>query len=48
MTLIQYAIQKYEKEEELMYEKLKNVFYFPEKDIQRNLKTLIGTTFLLF
>ena len=38
--LIQYAIQKYEKEEELV-EKLKNVL--PEKDIQRNLDTLIGT-----
>ena len=40
MTLIQYAIQKYEKEEELV-EKLKNVL--PEKDILRNLDTLIGT-----
>ena len=40
MTLIQYAIQKYEKEEEL-FEKLKNVL--SEKDIQRNLDTLIGT-----
>jgi len=40
MTLIQYAIQKYEKEEELV-EKLKNIL--PEKDILRNLDTLIGT-----
>ena len=40
MMLIQYAIQKYEKEEELV-EKLKNVL--PEKDILRNLDTLIGT-----
>jgi hypothetical protein len=40
MTLVQYAIQKYEKEEELV-EKLKNIL--PEKDILRNLDTLIGT-----
>jgi uncharacterized protein with ACT and thioredoxin-like domain len=40
MTLIQFAIEKYEKEEELL-EKLKNVL--SEKDIQRNLDTLIGT-----
>ena len=40
MVLIQYAIQKYEKEEELV-EKLQNVL--SEKDIQRNLDTLIGT-----
>jgi len=40
MTLIQFAIQKYEKEDEL-FEKLKNVL--SEKDIQRNLDTLIGT-----
>ncbi len=40
MTLIQYAIEKYEKEEELV-EKLKNIL--SEKDIQRNLDTLIGT-----
>jgi hypothetical protein len=40
MILIQYAIQKYEKEEELL-EKLKNVL--SEKDIQRSLDTLIGT-----
>ena len=36
MTLIQYAIEKYEKEEVLV-EKLKNIL--PEKDIQRNLDT---------
>ena len=40
MTLIQYAIQKYEKEVEL-FEKLKNVL--SENDIQRNIDTLIGT-----
>ena len=40
MTLIQFAIEKYEKEDEL-FEKLKNVL--SEKDIQRNLDTLIGT-----
>jgi len=40
MTLIQFAIEKYEKEEELL-EKLNNVL--SEKDIQRNLDTLIGT-----
>ena len=40
MALIQFAIEKYEKEEELL-EKLKNVL--SEKDIQRNLDTLIGT-----
>ena len=40
MILIQYAIQKYEKEEELL-EKLKNIL--EEKDIQRGLDTLIGT-----
>ena len=40
MTLIQFAIEKYEKEEELL-EKLKNVL--SEKDIQRNLDALIGT-----
>ena len=40
MILIQYAIEKYEKEEELL-EKLKNIL--TEKDIQRNLDTLIGT-----
>ena len=40
MTLIQHAIEKYEREEELV-EKLKNIL--SEKDIQRNLDTLIGT-----
>ena len=40
MILIQHAIQKYEKEEELV-EKLKDAL--SEKDIQRNLDTLIGT-----
>ena len=40
MTLIQHVIEKYEKEEVLV-EKLKNIL--PEKDIQRNLDTLIGT-----
>ena len=40
MILIQHAIQKYEKEEDLV-EKLKNVI--SEKDIQRKLDTLIGT-----
>jgi len=40
MTLIQYAIEKYEKEEVLV-EKLKNIL--PDKDIQRILDTLIGT-----
>ena len=40
MILIQHAIQKYEKEEELV-EKLKKIL--SEKDIQRNLDTLIGT-----
>ena len=40
MTLIQYAIQKYEKEEDLIG-KLKNIL--SEKDIQRNIDTLIGT-----
>ena len=40
MILIQYAIEKYEKEEEL-FQKLSNTL--PEKDIQRGLDTLIGT-----
>ena len=40
LILIQYVIQKYEKEEELL-EKLKNIL--EEKDIQRGLDTLIGT-----
>ena len=40
MTLIQYAIKKYENEEVLI-EKLKNVL--SEKDVQRGIDTLIGT-----
>ena len=40
MTLIQYAIKKYENEEVLI-EKLKRVF--SEKDVQRGIDTLIGT-----
>ena len=40
MILIQYAIQKYENEEELV-KKLQNVL--SEKDIQRSIDTLIGT-----
>ena len=40
MILIQHAIQKYEKEEDLIG-KLKNIL--SEKDIQRNIDTLIGT-----
>ena len=40
MVLIQYAIQKYENEEELV-KKLQNVL--SEKDIQRSIDTLIGT-----
>ena len=38
--LIQYAIKKYENEEELL-EKLKTIL--SEKDIQRTIDTLIGT-----
>lgn len=40
MTLVQYAIKKYEKEETLI-EKLQSVI--SEKDIQRTIDTLIGT-----
>ena len=40
MILVQYAIEKYEKEEEL-FQKLSTTL--PEKDIQRSLDTLIGT-----
>ena len=40
MTLVQYSIDKYENEEELI-SKLSSVL--PEKDIQRSLDTLIGT-----
>ena len=38
--LVQYAIKKFENEE-IVLEKLKN--FLPEKDIQRNIDTLIGT-----
>ena len=40
MILIQHAIKKYEKET-ILLEKLK--FILSEKDIQRNIDTLIGT-----
>ena len=40
MILVQYAIKKYEKEEVIL-EKLKSIL--SEKDIQRNIDTLIGT-----
>ena len=40
MILIQYAIKKYENEEKI-FEKLKPIL--SEKDIQRNIDTLIGT-----
>ena len=40
MILVQYSIEKYENEEELI-SKLSSVL--PEKDIQRSLDTLIGT-----
>ena len=40
MILVQYAIEMYEKEEEL-FQKLSSTL--PEKDIQRSLDTLIGT-----
>ena len=40
MILIQYAIKKYENEE-MVLENLKSII--PEKDIQRNIDTLIGT-----
>jgi hypothetical protein len=40
MILVQYAIKKYENEETII-EKLKTVL--SEKDIQRNIDTLIGT-----
>ena len=38
--LVQYAIQKFEKEEKVL-EKLQSIL--PEKDIQRTIDTLIGT-----
>jgi hypothetical protein len=40
MILVQYAIKKYENEDTVM-EKLKTILL--EKDIQRNIDTLIGT-----
>jgi len=40
MLLIQYAIKKYENEE-ILFEKLKTIL--SEKDVQRNIDTLIGT-----
>ena len=40
IILVQYAIKKYENEETVI-EKLKTIL--PEKDIQRNIDTLIGT-----
>lgn len=40
MILVQYAIKKYENEENVI-EKLKTIL--SEKDIQRNIDTLIGT-----
>ena len=38
--LVQYGIKKFENED-MVFEKLKNIL--PEKDIQRNIDTLIGT-----
>ena len=40
VILIQYAIKKYENEEEVI-QKLNSIL--PEKDVQRNIDTLIGT-----
>ncbi len=40
MILIQYAIKKYENEV-ILFEKLKTIL--SEKDVQRNIDTLIGT-----
>ena len=40
IILVQYAIKKFENEE-IVLEKLKNIL--PEKDIQKNIDTLIGT-----
>jgi hypothetical protein len=40
MTLVQYSIEKYENEEEIIS---KLSLILPEKDIQRSLDTLIGT-----
>ena len=40
IILVQYGIKKYENEETI-FEKLKTIL--PEKDIQRNIDTLLGT-----
>ncbi len=40
IILVQYAIKKYENEE-TVFEKLKSIL--SEKDVQRNIDTLIGT-----
>ena len=40
IILVQYGIKKYENEE-IVLDKLKSIL--PEKDIQRNIDTLIGT-----
>ena len=40
MIIVQYAIKKYENED-IVIEKLKDILY--EKDVQRNIDTLIGT-----
>jgi len=40
VILVQYAIKKYENEA-ILFEKLQSIL--PEKDIQRNIDTLIGT-----
>ena len=40
MILVQYAVKKYENEV-ILFEKLKSIL--SEKDIQRNIDTLIGT-----
>lgn len=40
IILIQYAIKKYENEEEII-QKLNSIL--PEKEVQRNIDTLIGT-----
>ncbi len=40
MIIVQYAIKKYENED-IVIEKLKDIL--PEKDVQRNIDTLIGT-----
>ncbi len=40
MIIVQYAIKKYENEE-ILFDKLQSIL--SEKDIQRNIDTLIGT-----